>query len=269
MSDTAGERSDLIPSVSITAMLQRRAQLLAVLDASIQLFETGPLTGYGMSLPDVEYQLRGPNGRGVAIKPANRDAVVKQIDAGGWQYLMSNTGLRSLMDAQARKDWDNKIFACDVPELTADNIEATFRALHDARNEIFERGVLLAYQQLSWEYKTNTPVKFGSKLILSYLCDWRGKWAFFSSSSCDTLDDLSRVFHILDGQPEPDMREAGANWILNQNDSQPGVDVLFPYFTLRYFKKGTAHLRFTRPDLVDALNDILAKHYPDALPAGR
>lgn len=37
------------------------------------------------------------------------------------------------------------------------------------------------------------------------------------------------------------------------------------YFHLRWFKNGNGHLTFSRPDLVEAMNRILAKHYPNAL----
>ncbi|OUK48447.1 hypothetical protein BZL31_20465 [Escherichia coli] len=36
-------------------------------------------------------------------------------------------------------------------------------------------------------------------------------------------------------------------------------------FSIRYFKKGSAHITFRKPELVDRLNDIIAKHYPDML----
>ncbi|EFH2976473.1 DUF4942 domain-containing protein, partial [Escherichia coli] len=38
------------------------------------------------------------------------------------------------------------------------------------------------------------------------------------------------------------------------------------YFTIRAFLKGTVHIMFRRPDLVDRLNDIIARHFPEALP---
>jgi len=37
-------------------------------------------------------------------------------------------------------------------------------------------------------------------------------------------------------------------------------------FTIKYFKKGAAHITFKRPELVDKLNDIIAKHSLGALP---
>ncbi|QHR44152.1 DUF4942 domain-containing protein [Escherichia coli] len=33
------------------------------------------------------------------------------------------------------------------------------------------------------------------------------------------------------------------------------------------FKKGSAHITFRKPELVDRLNEIIAKHYPGVLPS--
>ncbi|WP_230080493.1 DUF4942 domain-containing protein, partial [Burkholderia pseudomallei] len=57
----------------------------------------------------------------------------------------------------------------DVPELTAANIEATFTQLYGARGDMFERGVLECFRQLSWNYKSNEPFRFGRRIILKYL----------------------------------------------------------------------------------------------------
>ena len=38
-------------------------------------------------------------------------------------------------------------------------------------------------------------------------------------------------------------------------------------FTIKYFQKGTTHIAFKQPELVDKLNDIIARYYPGALAA--
>lgn len=38
-------------------------------------------------------------------------------------------------------------------------------------------------------------------------------------------------------------------------------------FSIKYFKKGSAHITFRKPELVDRLNEIIAKHYPGVLPS--
>lgn len=36
-------------------------------------------------------------------------------------------------------------------------------------------------------------------------------------------------------------------------------------FATQYFQKGTAHISFTRPELVEKMNDIIVRHYPGTL----
>lgn len=37
------------------------------------------------------------------------------------------------------------------------------------------------------------------------------------------------------------------------------------YLYIKYFMKGSAHLTFRKPELIDKMNDIVAKHYPQML----
>ncbi|THD41682.1 DUF4942 domain-containing protein [Enterobacteriaceae bacterium ML5] len=39
------------------------------------------------------------------------------------------------------------------------------------------------------------------------------------------------------------------------------------YFSIKYFQKGTGHLTFKRPELIDKMNDIITKHYLGMLPS--
>lgn len=39
------------------------------------------------------------------------------------------------------------------------------------------------------------------------------------------------------------------------------------FFSVRYFQKGTGHLIFKRPDLIDQMNGIIAKHSSGMLAA--
>jgi hypothetical protein len=90
------------------------------------------------------------------------------VDAAEWQYLMHESSLRSLMDAKARADWDRSISEGEISELTDANIRSTFQMLHDARGDIFERGVIACFKSLAWSYKTNLPPKFGKRIVITY-----------------------------------------------------------------------------------------------------
>lgn len=279
--------TELVPSVSIANMVNQRAAMMSRLEQAVGLireaaqiagdahlgmprFSVG--TGYGYRNGDslisdahLGANRNGPHWKreGAAVDEIAK-AIALGIDRGAWQYLMSQSGLRSLMDATAREKWDKAIADGDVPELTDANIRSTFKMLHDSRGEMFERGVIACFKSLAWCYKTNLPQKFGKRIVVRYIIG-----AYYGDRKADELDDLQRVMAVLDGKPEADHRngvraalsKCGVGW------SKPIGVCETDYLTIRCFKNGNGHITFKRLDLVDKMNLIIAKHYPGALPA--
>ncbi|MDR5662247.1 DUF4942 domain-containing protein [Burkholderia cenocepacia] len=262
------ESNTLVPSISIAnlanqrvAVVERVRGALDLLDEAQQLAKAAHL-GFPRLVLDESYGCRGrPTVTGEYAKRDEAEAaMVRIVDIRGWDYLLSESGLRTFMDAKAREQWSSQIAEGDVPELTAANIEATFAQLYGARGDMFERGVLQCFRLLSWNYKTNQPFKFGRRIIVKYL---------FSHGSSNyrvknELDDLMRVFSVLDGKPEPDHRH-GISGLVMDAQHQRKTEAENTYFHLRWFKNGNGQLTFLRPDLVEQMNKILAKHHPDAL----
>ncbi|WP_175787323.1 DUF4942 domain-containing protein [Burkholderia anthina] len=260
--------NNLVPSISIANLANQRVSVVERVRAALDLLgeaqalaKTAHL-GFPRLVLDESYGCRGrPSITGDYAKRDEAEAaIVRLIDIRGWDYLLSESGLRTFMDAKAREQWSNQIAEGDVPELTAANIEATFAQLYGARGDMFERGVLQCFKRLSWNYKTNEPFKFGKRIIVRYLLS-SGSLNFRVTNE---LDDLIRVFCILDGKPEPDHRN-GAYYLISDTRQARRSETENDYFQLRWFKNGNGHLTFKRPDLVGQLNKILAKHYPNAL----
>lgn len=72
---------------------------------------------------------------------------------------------------------------------------------------------------------------------------------------------------LLDGKPVSDnradvTRRLGDHIHENQHSNLYEDEM----FTIKYFQKGSGHITFKRPELVDKLNDIIARHYPGVLP---
>ena len=194
----------------------------------------------------------------------------KIIDGGAWTHLLSESGMRSLMDSTARAKWDAAIIEGTFPALTLDNVRSTFESLHSTRADMFERGVLECFRRLSWDYKTNRPSGFGPRIIIRFLVTRTGGrhgYLHVNYRTADELDDLVRVFHVLDGKSEPDHRQGCYSQLMKAIDA--GVPLENEYLTVSYFRNGNGHVHFKRLDLVDALNAILRKHHPDALPGAR
>ncbi|EIK2760664.1 DUF4942 domain-containing protein [Salmonella enterica] len=202
---------------------------------------------------------------------ATRRLICRHADRDIWTRLMQDTGMLTLMSAAQKKQWDKELYSDNCPEITLDNVLATFRQLNASKADTFEQGVIDVFRNLSWDYKTNNPRYLGKRIIIdSVLDNYQGKWYSVRSYGQERINDLARPFWLLDGKTVPDFRVSeGAQlseFIQRGGGSCVGELMTCDYFTIRVFKKGSAHITFTRPDLVDRVNDIIARHYPGALP---
>ncbi|WP_231600722.1 MULTISPECIES: DUF4942 domain-containing protein [Burkholderia] len=167
------DSTDLVKSISVTNLANQRVAVVERVRAALDLLgEAQALAkaahlGFPRLVLDESYGCRGrPTVTGEYAKRDDAEAaMVRIIDVRGWDYLLSESGLRTFMDAKAREQWSSQIAEGDVPELTAANIKATFAQLYGARGDMFERGVLQCFKRLSWDYKTNQPFKFGKRTL--------------------------------------------------------------------------------------------------------
>ncbi|HDL6672674.1 TPA: DUF4942 domain-containing protein [Yersinia enterocolitica] len=196
-------------------------------------------------------------------------AMTRNIDRRIWRDLMNKSGMLSLMDAQARDEWHKSLEKDDIPAISEDNILSTFEQLHQSKGEVFERGVINVFKGLSWDYKTNNPCYFGKKIIVNNLVKY-DKWGYSLSWGWrrDQLADLERMLFLLDGETIPDNRHDVTIRLMDFIRDNPRQQVFEDdLFTIRLFQKGSGHITFKRMDLVEKMNDIIAKHYPGILAA--
>ncbi|EMF5475410.1 DUF4942 domain-containing protein [Escherichia coli] len=196
-------------------------------------------------------------------------AITRNLDRSIWRDLMKKSGMLSLMDAQAREQWYNSLEKDDIPAVSEANILSTFEQLHQSKGEVFERGVINVFKGLSWDFKSNNPCKFGKKIIATGLVK-HDRWGFGLNWGWqrDRLADLERMLVLLDGKPVPDNRADVTRRLSDHiHENRHSSRYEDEMFVIKYFQKGTAHIVFKRPELVDKLNDIIARHYPGALSA--
>jgi hypothetical protein len=194
--------------------------------------------------------------------------ITRNLDRDIWQDLMKKSGMLSIMDAQARDQWYRNLESKDLPAISEESIYSTFEQLHCDKGEVFERGVINIFKSLSWHYKTNSPCRFGKKVIVTNLVSYN-QWGFTLNHSYrrDQLADLERMLHLLDGKPLPDNRSDLTTRLYEHIRANPQMAKVYEdeYFSIKYFMKGSAHLTFRKPGLVEKMNDIVAKHFPGML----
>ena len=269
-SEVLTDNTDVICSTSIERIVTGRNAALAQIETLIQqLDDISTLTsniGGGKAnewgVRQYRYDCWLMDKPETAIK-----AITQNIDRSIWKDLMNKSGMLALMDAQARDEWYNSLEKDDIPAISEENILSTFEQLHQSKAEVFERGIINVFKGLSWDYKSNSPCKFGKKIIVDGLVQY-DRWGFHfrHGRRREQLADLDRMLNLLDGKPVPE----------NRNDLSVRLDAHIrkqhasvfedEYVEIRYFQKGTGHIIFKRSDLIDKMNGIVARYFPATLP---
>ena len=265
------DHTDVICSTSIERIVTGRNTALAQIEVLIhQLNDISTLT----------HSIGGKNALDWAMKQDFRcgcwlmekkdtamKVITRNLDRGIWRDLMKKSGMLAIMDAQARDGWYNSLEKDDIPVISEENILSTFEQLHRGKNEVFERGVINVFKGLSWDYKSNSPCKFGKKIIVNGLVKY-DRWGFGLNWGWqrDRLADLERMLMLLNGKPVPDNRADVTRRLSDHiNENRYSTSYEDEVFTIKYFQKGTAHITFKQSELVDKLNNIIARHYPEML----
>ncbi|WON77416.1 DUF4942 domain-containing protein [Serratia sp. UGAL515B_01] len=267
------DHTEVICSTSIERIVTGRNAVLAQIEAIIHQLE---------DISAITSSIGGGVARDWAMKQDFRcgcwlmekaetamPVITRNLDRDIWRDLMKRSGMLSLMDAQARDQWYRNLEGETIPAVSEANILSTFEQLHQSKNEVFERGVINVFKSLSWDYKSNHPCKFGKKVIVNGLVSYN-QWGFTLNHNYrrDQLADLERMLFLLEGKAIPDNRSDLTARLYDHISAHRLKAEVYEdeYFSIKYFMKGSAHLTFRKPKLMDKMNDIIAKHYPDVLP---
>ncbi len=274
-SEVLTDHTDVICSTSIERIVTGRNAALAQIEALIQqLNDISTLTRSIGGKTALDWAMKQEFRCGCWLMEKSETAmkaITRNLDRGIWRDLMKKSGMLSIMDAQARDQWYRNLEGDGIPAVSEANILSTFEQLHLNKGDVFERGVINVFKGLSWDYKSNSPCKFGKKIIVTGLVKY-DRWGFGLNWGWrrDRLSDLERMLMLLDGKPVPDNRaditRRLADHIHANRHSNRYEDEMF---SIKYFQKGTAHITFKRPELVDKLNDIIARHYPGMMASGQ
>lgn len=270
-SEVLTDHTDVICSTSIERIIIGRSNALKQIETLIQhVADISTLTRSIGGKTALDWAMKQDFRCGCWLmekREAAMKAITRNLDREIWRDLMKKSGMLSIMDAQAREQWYNSLEKDDIPTISEENILSTFKQLHQSKGEVFERGVINVFKSLSWDYKSNSPCRFGRKIIVNGLVK-HDRWGFGLNwgRQRDRLADLERMLMLLDGKPVPDnradvTRRLGDHIHENRHSNRYEDEM----FTIKYFQKGSGHITFKRPELVDKLNDIITRHYPGAL----
>lgn len=218
-----------------------------------------------------------------------RRTVVRLIDISCWHSLIQRTDMNAMMDREEREKFEaslrwvperyqwkkdcreliNPDEIMGTPPFTVDNAYATIERLAADSGMIFRRGIATAFSSLDRRFRSHDGFKVGSRVVLTYAFNSNG-WFDAWGRTAATIRDIERTFLILNGQ-KPRDDYAGIIGILERE--RRGYKPMQSehegeFFKIRAYKNGNAHLWFTRDDLLEKVNRMLAEYYGEVLGDG-
>lgn len=193
----------------------------------------------------------------------------KALDVEVWGHIVSMSRLETVMDKTA-KDQLRQALQSDPPEVTIDNIRATLEGWILSADEVFRRGIAVAFSKLDRRFKSHDGWKLGSRVILTYMFDANG-YSNYHRNHEDTLLDIERVFLVLDGREQMQYGHL-ADLMRQSRSGRSGArqsEFENDYFLLRGYKNGNCHVWFKRDDLLDKVNQLLGEYYGAPIPEER
>jgi len=278
-------QNEILPRPTLAAIVSHRDTAIAKMKEAVDLLESGFAAAedalkhaegaYGGAVFEASDYSRLESYRALFQRfegESSLDAFRKQVDARTWVNLISLTGMRNLMDRTA-VDALYQDLSGEVPEISEEVILNTFQSLMQDSELIFQRGLARCFGDLDRRFKSHEPLgsfKLGSRIILTYVFDSWGSLSYTSRVN-HTLADVERVFAVLDGKAHHDndtlvhaIRKSREGGGLNPRQSVTET----PYFRVRGFKNGNAHLWFKRDDLVQKANKVLRSYFGSILQDG-
>ena len=189
------------------------------------------------------------------------DSITKAVDACIWKAAIDRCGFSSLMNAddldELRRDIER-----DCPPVDRDTMAATLVEQYRKASQTFVEGLLSLFRKLDSRYRSHNGWKLGQRVIFKGLHShgW-GMW-----SSRERVNDLNRCLMLLDGRNPAEMKPSEqVSDELAKARREGYIECCTEYFDCRFHKNGNVHAWFTRHDLIDEANRLIAEYYGQSL----
>lgn len=193
-----------------------------------------------------------------------------------WMKVFEMMEFRKWLDKKQTEEFIRDIERNANIPFTKENIKNTLQNVFLQRGMLFEKSVANVFDELTRYFKGNTShtegwksnnnYKVNRKLVFPYGCSYSwGRFSLRYGPNVDIYNDLDRIMCVLDGKDFAQCDTIGA--ALERQFTALGSDVKSPfdnraesqYFDIRFFKKGTVHLKFKDEYLWERFNVVAAK----------
>lgn len=206
---------------------------------------------------------------------AARAEFARGLRRGAWSHVFDLMEFQKWLDTKQTDELLRDVRQNSSIPFTAVNIKGTLENVIAQRRRLFEQSAWNVFEALTRHakgntngagtsgdgrsgWKTNDSYKVNERLVFPYGCTYAygsfSTWSAYRDAGALYMD-LDRVLSILDGRPfEKILTVRGALEAAWKEDAHHPGTCDSTYFTARYFKKGTVHLKWKRNDLLEKFN---------------
>lgn len=194
---------------------------------------------------------------------------LKDVRLKYWRALLSNPKFTGKLTSKLQDEYREKVQKLADYDFTEFNIYNLSAEMNSQIKQGIEDEIIAMYDRLTETHsyypefsknrhyyngwKTNSAYKIGKKVILPCY----GVFSEYSNSlsSYDArkvLEDIERILNFLDGG----MTREVDSWLRIKNyfDLGETKNIECKFFKVNFYKKGTVHITFTCPELIDRFN---------------
>lgn len=207
------------------------------------------------------------------IKTVNE--YVKRVRSKYWRALLANPKFVGRLTSKLQDEYREKVNKLKAYDFTEFNIRTLYAEMNAQIKRGVEEEIIVMFDRLTEEHsyypecsknrhlydgwKTNKAHKIGKKVIIpcyGVFDSWDGKPRTYEARKC--LEDIERILNFLDGGMTRDVDLWNNLEICFKRGITKNIEL--KYFTATFYKKGTVHLTFTCPELIERFNIYAAQN---------
>ena len=189
--------------------------------------------------------------------PGYPKQVAEKLKRDAWLQVIKKTQIKNLLSDKRNRELDAQIEKGDIPNFTAKIVLDTLEKLTEDIPSLLRETVKEAYNYLHpyhTKKKTNPKFELGKKVILDYAVDTQ--WGVYLTHNKEAvIRSIDNAFHLLAGKG-PVKYPSDAVTAINTAIQNKEWSTETEFFSLKWYKLGSMHIKFKRIDLVDELNKM-------------
>ena len=206
---------------------------------------------------------------------AHVNEYVKKVRYKYWKELLANPKFVGKLTSKLKEEYHEEVGKLADYDFTEFNIYTLSAEMNAQVKKGIEDEILAMFDRLTEEHsyypecsknrhlyngwKTNKAHKIDKKVIIptrGVWDEWDGKPRAYSARAI--LEDIERILNFLDGH----MTDEVDSWGRLDDFFKKGItkNIDLKYFTATFYKKGTVHLVFTCPKLIERFNIYAAQN---------